>query len=104
MTSLSPFSETYSPRYKTPQQDSHPRSSPTSFTRKSLSTESSVTPSSERDTVDSCDSSYEDLVYLPVEVDMNKLRDWHDPNSKKSEDAKKGELVSVNSTEVAMFK
>ena len=43
MTALSPFSEAFSPRYSTPEQENLLRRSPTSFTRKSSFTETPFT-------------------------------------------------------------
>ena len=54
----------------------------------------------------------EDLVYFPVEVDLERLRDWKETLSSSQEgqsDTKqgslpKGALVNVNKTEIAVFR
>ena len=102
MSSLSPFSATFSPRFKTPNQENTQEAS--LYARKNQEINDAVTPSSEfGDSFHKCDSD-EDYVYMPVEVDLAKLRDWKDQNKETSDNAKKGELVSVNNTDVAVFK
>jgi len=49
------------------------------------------------------DSEDSDLVYFPVDVDINNLKDWKNPDTMEDE-GKKGDLVHVNNTDVAVFK
>ena len=52
-----------------------------------------------------CEDEDSDLIYLPVDVDVSRLRDWKSPeNNHGDHNMKKGELVTVNNTEVAVFK
>ena len=44
-----------------------------------------------------------DLVYFPVDVDVSRLRDWRQGKAE-DQSSQKGELVTVNNTEVAVFR
>ena len=44
-----------------------------------------------------------DLVYFPVDVDVFRLRDWRQGKAE-DQSGQKGELVTVNNTEVAVFR
>ena len=44
-----------------------------------------------------------ELVYFPVDVDVSRLRDWRQGKAE-DQSGQKGELVTVNNTEVAVFR
>ena len=111
MTSLSPFAEqTLSPRFRTPEQeDVGPGQA--QYARKGVGDDGLyVTPPTSRHQSDEqrCEED-EDLVYLDVDVDLAKMRDWREKVEDRAgdddqEEQSRGELVTVNNTEIAVFR
>ena len=61
------------------------------------------TPENYRDDNHDCSDDGQDLVYFPVDLDMSNLHDWKETRDR-VHDQKKGEMVTVNNTDVAVFR
>jgi len=95
---------TLSPSLQTPEQETF-TSSESLIARKNRSYEGTPSYADRSINDEHCCSESEDseLVYFPAKVNVDQLKDWKNPGASNNSE-KKGELVNVNNTDVAVFK
>merc|ERR1712126_296846 len=110
MTSLLLEETNLLPSFVTPEQEKLSSSQSWFARKKTEASNHKITPERQNnDKRHACEDEDSDLIYLPVDVDLSGLKDWKSPenphNHHRVENMKKkGQLVTVNNTEIAVFR